>query len=234
MADGGRKRGNYYRLDYSMASGFHPRRFGMFENASPITWSRSLVALLGLCLGAAALAHGDLHEQIEAVSVEIVRAPTAELFLKRGELHRAHQDFGAALADYDRAEQLNPAMDAVRFCRGRAFFEAGLFVPARAALDLFLQKKAEHAEAFLLRARVLVGLKDFALAIKDFERAIALTPEAAGRSRFWNARKRRSRLAITTPRSPGSTKACGGSGRSLRFNPRRSKSSGRGSISMPR
>ncbi len=36
MADGGRKRGNYYRLDYSMASGFHPRRFGMFENASPI------------------------------------------------------------------------------------------------------------------------------------------------------------------------------------------------------
>ena len=86
--------------------------------------SRLAIAFFCLCHGAAAHAHGDLHEQIEEVSAAIAQAPSAALFLKRGELHRAHRDFEPALADYDDAELLEPEMEALFFARGRALFEA--------------------------------------------------------------------------------------------------------------
>src|SRR5688572_20887257 len=41
---------------------------------------------------AGARAHGPLHEQIEAITMQLQQGPTAELFLKRGELYRAHQN----------------------------------------------------------------------------------------------------------------------------------------------
>ena len=135
-------------------------------------------ALIGLGLVRGVLAHGDLHEQIEEISRRIRRAPSAELFLKRGELHRAHQDFEPALADYDAAERRRPGMEAVLFCRGRTLFEAGRFAPARASLDRFLQAKPEHAEGYLMRARVNAALKDFGAAVKDFDRVIELAPGA--------------------------------------------------------
>ena len=138
----------------------------------------SIVVLL--CLGASddVAAHGDLHEQIEAVSLRIARAPTAELFLKRGELRRAHLEFDRALADYDKAEQLNPAMAAVLLSRGRALIEAQRYAPAREALDRFLEKRPAHSEGYLTRGRACAALKEFSAAVQDFNRAIDLAPEA--------------------------------------------------------
>jgi tetratricopeptide (TPR) repeat protein len=122
-------------------------------------------------------AHGDLHEQIESVSGRIRKNPTPELFLKRGELHRAHHDHQAALADYDRAQELDPTLDALRFCRGRTLFEAGKLPLARAELDQFLQKQPRHAEGYLTRARVLAKLEELPAATADFDRAIELSSE---------------------------------------------------------
>jgi tetratricopeptide (TPR) repeat protein len=126
---------------------------------------------------AGARAHGPLHEQIEAVTAQIQQRPTAELFLKRGELYRAHQDRDAALKDYQRAAELAPAMDAVLLCRGQTLYEAGKLEPAREALTQFLRRRPDHAEGYLSRARVLAALKDFPAATADYDRAIKFSAE---------------------------------------------------------
>lgn len=124
-----------------------------------------------------ASAHGDLDGQIETVSRQLDKAPSAALYLKRGELHHDHENFEAALADYDRAAKLNPDMGAVWFARGRTLFKFGRLQPAREALDVYLKKKPSHAEGFLLRARVLAGLKEHAAAVADFDRNLELTSQ---------------------------------------------------------
>jgi tetratricopeptide (TPR) repeat protein len=136
-----------------------------------------LVVMTMCGLSATSWAHGDLDVQIKAVSEQIDQAPTALLYLKRGELHQEHEDFVAALADYDRAAQLDSQLDAIAFSRARTLFKVRRLQPAREALDFYLKRKPAHAEGYLLRARVLVGLEEYPAAIQDFNRNLELTPQ---------------------------------------------------------
>jgi tetratricopeptide (TPR) repeat protein len=124
---------------------------------------------------ASLLAHGDLHTQIEQVSKEIRTHPKAELFLKRGELQRAHGEYDSALKDYDLAANADAAMSAVDLCRGKALLEAGRLEQASEALNRFLAKMPSHSEGFLFRARVRKELKQYQEAAKDYSRSIELT-----------------------------------------------------------
>lgn len=119
-------------------------------------------------------AHGDLHEQIEAVSRQIEQMPTAELHLKRGELYRAHREHPAALADFDRAEALNAELDAVHLARGCTLLEAGQYAESEKALSAFLQRHPAHAVGYLYRARASVALKQFDKAVADYDQSIRL------------------------------------------------------------
>jgi tetratricopeptide (TPR) repeat protein len=122
--------------------------------------------LLRLALLAAALAgsarahaHGDLHDQIDAVSARLREHPNdAALFHKRGELHRAHGEHAAALADYARAERLDPGLTVVHLSRGRTLLEAGRAARAVASLSRFLAAQPDHEQALLLRARAQTKL----------------------------------------------------------------------------
>jgi tetratricopeptide (TPR) repeat protein len=148
---------------------------------APGEWMKAKLlfpALASLVLGTASLqAHGDLDLQIREVSERIEKDPTAVLYLKRGELEREHCEYERALADYEKAEELDPGMDALFLCRGKALLEAGRPKPAREALDRFLNAKADHGDGYLTRARVLVALNEFALASDDFSRSIEHTKE---------------------------------------------------------
>lgn len=134
--------------------------------------------LVGATIGAPdVLAHGPIHEQIRAVSRRIAREPAnAGLYVKRGELHRAHRDWTSALADYDRALALDPGLDVVDLCRGLLLFEAGRSQSARPPLDRFLTRHPDHARARAARARVLVRLGEPLAAAEDFSHAIAQLP----------------------------------------------------------
>lgn len=136
-----------------------------------------LVVLTACSLPVPAWAHGDLDAQIAAVSQEINQTPTAVLYLKRAGLHHEHEDFAAAMADYDRAAALDPKLDAITLGRARTLFRARRLQSAREALDIYLRQKPGHAEAFLLRARVLVGLEDYGAAVQDFDRNLELTSQ---------------------------------------------------------
>jgi tetratricopeptide (TPR) repeat protein len=135
------------------------------------------VLVLCLVVSLPLAAHGDLHERIAALTKQIDEAPTnAELYLKRGELHRAHRDWKLALADYDRVAQLRPDLAVVDLARGLTLFASGTPEPAITALDRFLLKHPAHAEALLTRARARSKLGRHQTAAEDFTRAIAHTP----------------------------------------------------------
>lgn len=135
-----------------------------------------LWVLLALLPGAAAFAHGDLHKQIIAVNAEIEKQPdNAELYLKRGELHRAHKEWKAAAADYDRALELAPGLIMVHLARGRMLLTTGCYDDAKAELDRFLEDYPENAEALISRARVESKRNCQLDAASDFSRAIALS-----------------------------------------------------------
>ena len=124
----------------------------------------------------AAMAHGDLHEQIAAATTQIESQPqSADLFLKRAELQRLHGEWTAALNDCARAERLQPGSDFVEFVRGKIFFGAGRYTEARTALDKFLQVQPKHPGALIVRARTLVKLQLIERAVADYSAAIALS-----------------------------------------------------------
>jgi tetratricopeptide (TPR) repeat protein len=122
-----------------------------------------------------AAAHGPIDEQIAALTSRIREDPrNATLYLARGELHRHHREWDAALADFDRSAQLAPTLAEVDLARGRTLLDADRPGPAKVALDRFLGKHPEHVEALLARARVLVVMDQNRAAVDDYTRAIAL------------------------------------------------------------
>ncbi len=140
-------------------------------------WFMSILTV-ALLLPASVAAHGDLHEQIAAITRRIDEAPSrAELYVRRGQLHRVHGEWEAALADYDRAARLDPDLLVIDFVRAVALLDAGRPADACAVLDRFLARQPDHAEAHATRARARLGLGHHLAAGQDFSRAIALLPQ---------------------------------------------------------
>jgi tetratricopeptide (TPR) repeat protein len=142
-----------------------------------LTVAASAIAMI--CWPAAVLAHGDLHGQILDLTQRIEKEPrNPELYLARGELQRAHEDWDSAQADYDFALALNPKLEIIDFVRGRLFFEANWPISAKISLDRFLKKQTNHVEALVTRARTLRKLENRVAAARDYTRAIQFTTES--------------------------------------------------------
>ena len=121
-----------------------------------------------------ARAHGDLHLQIQQVTTRIEQEPkNAELYLRRGELRRAHQEWDAAQADYDQAISLNPSLSVVDLGRGKMFLDAGWPLSALAALDRFLATHTNNSDALVTRARALVKVGRRMEAAQSYTQGIA-------------------------------------------------------------
>ena len=137
-----------------------------------------LAALLCALLPSTARAHGDFHLVISEIDKQIEASPKdPELYIRRGELHRTHQDWDSAYADFDRAAVLAPKLDAIDFGRGRLFLEANWLQSAMRVLDRFLSRQTNHVEGYITRARVQAKLTQHVAAAADFTRAIAFSPE---------------------------------------------------------
>jgi tetratricopeptide (TPR) repeat protein len=134
---------------------------------------RSGPVVLAFAIVFTACAHGPLHEQIAATARQIERDPTnAALYLKLGELHRLHEEFEPALADYARAAKLDPRIDQIDLLRGKTLFAAGLNDRAKEALDRFLAAHPTDADGLATRARVRVVLGTGLEATADLSGAI--------------------------------------------------------------
>jgi tetratricopeptide (TPR) repeat protein len=132
--------------------------------------SITLVLLFSTLAG---LGHGDMHLQIQEVTKELEKQPrNAALYLKRGELFRAHGDMDSAHADLERVAALDPKLEVLPLARGRLFYEANWPQSAKIALDSFLRTHTNHVEALALRARCLIKMGQRLDGVKDYTRAI--------------------------------------------------------------
>jgi predicted Zn-dependent protease len=129
-----------------------------------------------------AAAHLDLEIQIANVGEAIALDPAnASLYLKRGELHRAHSDWPAAEADFLQSRKLDPKMKAVDFYLGRLKLDAGKPKEAKRILDRLLADMPDHADALIVRARAEIELGQPDAGTRDFNAALA-TLEESGRA----------------------------------------------------
>ena len=139
--------------------------------------------LLGLLCGpGTAYAHADLELRIAELTKSIEKTPgESELYLRRGELHRKHADWEAALADFDRAEVRGAPKVDLRYLRGRLYFESGSDKEAMSQLTHFLIDRPDHAHARIMRALLLGRLEMDPEAARHYElgmrNLVAPTPE---------------------------------------------------------
>ena len=99
----------------------------------------SALLLFALILPAAAHAHGPLETRIAALGRRIAEDPgDAELLLRRGELHRRQRSWALALADLDRAAELDRDHSEIVLLRGKTLLDAGRAADADAAFERYL------------------------------------------------------------------------------------------------
>ena len=129
-----------------------------------------------ICASGKAGAHGDVHERINAITVQIKQSPSnAPLYFERAELYRVDGDFTNALADLNLAARIDPTLRRVDFCRGRVLFEAGKLNEALPPLNKYLATNPEDPEAYTTRARALRKVSQFKPAAEDYTIAIETT-----------------------------------------------------------
>lgn len=139
------------------------------------------IALLA-CLGVAPLhAHGDDQLLIEALTEELTKAPDADLFIRRGELYRHHQEWAKAEADFAAAAKLDPALTLVDFFRARVLLESG--APSRALpfIERYQKSAPDEPEGWYLRGEIAHALGRSAAAAAHYadgiRRAASPRPE---------------------------------------------------------
>ncbi|MFQ5930950.1 MAG: tetratricopeptide repeat protein [Nitrospiraceae bacterium] len=122
-------------------------------------------------------AHGTFRERIGRLNRQIKQDPrNAELYLTRAGIYRNRGEWDAALADIDRAAQLDPDRRDVDYFRGRVFLAADQPQKAEAALRRFLETAPDHPAARVARARALAKLGRHLEAAEEYTHAIQHAP----------------------------------------------------------
>ena len=140
-------------------------------------WQVAIALTILFAMPATLWAHGGLHDAIEHVTGKIAESPNEGwLYFQRGELHRMHQDWGNAVADYDRAATVDPQLAIVDLGRGEILRAQQQWTAAREALDRFISRAANDPNGYAARARVWSDLGQPQSAADDYARAIDRSP----------------------------------------------------------
>jgi tetratricopeptide (TPR) repeat protein len=120
--------------------------------------------------------HGDDQVLIDALTEQLGKAPEADLFIRRGELFRHHQQWERAEADYVAAAKLDPALTLVDFFRARAQLEAGTPDKALPLVDRYLVGAPDEPEGRFLRGDILAALGRHDAGAIEYARGIERAP----------------------------------------------------------
>jgi predicted Zn-dependent protease len=121
-------------------------------------------------------AHGDDQQLIDALTEELAKAPEADLFIRRGELFRHHQEWAKAGADFELAARLEPKLEVVDFFRARLLLEAGEPAKAQPFIERYLANVPTEAEGWFLRGDVLGALGKHDDGAMDYAEGIRRAP----------------------------------------------------------
>ncbi len=149
-----------------------------------MTCPRWAIAGIAVMLGAPdpAAGHVPLERQIAGVSRRIAEHPgDAALYLERGDLYRRQRDWARAIADLDRAAELDPSDPEVERLRGETYLESGRARDAEAALTRYLASleagdddRDRRASAMVLLGKAARRLGRPADAAARFRQAVEL------------------------------------------------------------
>lgn len=128
-----------------------------------------------------AIAHPPLSGQIEQLDDRIDATPAdADALLRRGDLYRREGDFDRARADFAAARAADPARPELDYFEGRLALDAGDPGLADKLLGHYLQRRPEHAAAWMIRGDARLALGRPLEAAGDYgeavERAARATP----------------------------------------------------------
>ncbi len=168
---------NHFNRISEVARGVPARR--SFAGSRPGCWSLRLgLAMMagGLIFAPALHAHGDDQLLIEALTEELAKAPEADLFIRRGELFRHHQEWAKAEADFSAAARLEPSLVVVDFFRARTLLESGASASALPLIDRYIAKENNEAEGWFLRGEVMAALEKPAAGAEDYAEGIRRAP----------------------------------------------------------
>ena len=130
-----------------------------------------------LCAGSARVhAHGDDQLLITALTEELAKAPEADLFIRRGELFRHHEEWAKASADFEAAARLEPQLEVVNFFRARLLLESGEPAKARPFIERYLAQVPTEAEGWFLHGDVLGALGQHDAGALAYEQGIRRAP----------------------------------------------------------
>ena len=138
-----------------------------------------LAASIAVFLITASLArawHDEASVQIERINRRIADAPgDAGLYLERAELYRQEAVWARALADCDRAVELDPEVRGAELLRARVRLARGAPRAAHVHVERHLATNPTDIPAILVRAEIEAALGRPAAAIRDYDRAIELS-----------------------------------------------------------
>lgn len=138
---------------------------------------RAPLTALALAFAATLHAHPGAHVAIDYFSARILENPRDQaLHIQRGIAYSEDGDYAAALADFERAQELgDPA--AVSFDLGVLYYRMRDFDRARMHLDLCLARDPRRAAALEYRARVRRDAGDAAGAVADYRAFFAVSAQ---------------------------------------------------------
>ncbi|MFT5140939.1 MAG: tetratricopeptide (TPR) repeat protein [Rhodothermales bacterium] len=132
----------------------------------------SVLMLVSVC----SFAHVDLELQIEEINSRIeLEGPHAELFLKRGNLYRRHEDWDKAASDFKRVRELEPGHPQIDWLEGLYKIDSKQWQKGDELLSRYLESNQEYGPAYHVRALARWKLGSPAAAAKDYGSAIYLS-----------------------------------------------------------
>ena len=119
---------------------------------------------------------GKLDEALQTFDESLQAAPTALAYLGRAQIFHSREKLPAAIADCDRALQLNPQLAVAYTLRAFCRFAQDDINRALADFTVAIDIDAAHENAFVGRATVWFTLQRHELAVPDWTQAIRLDP----------------------------------------------------------
>lgn len=146
-------------------------------------WNRSaqrcFALVLCLLVGGVkgVLAHGDYHDVVALLRVQLEEAPQdPDIHYRLAVAHAGHGEWRLCLEAVDRVEEFAAAPYPLAYLRGKAWNAAGDYGRAIEVLDDFIPTHPHHAGAHRERGHARLQRGDIDGAIDDLGKAIALSP----------------------------------------------------------
>jgi tetratricopeptide (TPR) repeat protein len=135
---------------------------------------------------------GKLREAVTFYGDALEHDPElVSAWLGRGRCLVELSDYGAAMSDFSRAEDLAPESPAPAIEMGNLFFVRKEYAKAISHFDQALQLQPQHALALTRRGTAHLHRKDQAAALADLQRAYKLDPNIPGLQRQLQAAQKK-------------------------------------------